>query len=209
MPTKCSSFEDAHTILQGDFLSPELIQLKLGVKYSGDQIALLEKELPNEYKLRQSRDQGVMLVAGPSKPLTVAEICELAPDCFGHDTARWMIRRGDFGTATVNPGWMLFRKEPVPGSENKLWCEMAALVTEPRIIPNLAEAAWAIVAYKAAHGEFLFPEDYVCTSTSRVLGRHTMIGNCDSQDRIVVLEKKDGEISRWMKITQAQKKFSR
>lgn len=207
--SKFSTVVDARSILAGDFLSPEDIQHKLDVRYSGDDIALLEKGLPNEYKLKQSRDQGVMLIAGPSKPMTLANICSLAVNSFGGKEYLWPIcHRDPFGTDQVQPGWMLLRKEPFAESERKTWEQMCSLVNEPRFIPNVAQIAWAITVFKAVHGVFLFPEDYVVTSSSRAPGYHIMIGNCREPNRIMLMDNKDDVGTRWTKVTCAQRKFS-
>lgn len=202
--------EGAQGILEGDFLSPERIRLALGMEYTGDQIALLENELPNDYKLRQCREQGVMLVAGPAKPMSLAEIMRQDTPVFGDSAAVWATCSNQFAqTAAINPGWMLFNKQPVPDSDRMSWHDARDLVVQPKFVPNVAEVAWAILVQKMVNGEFLFPDEYVRTSTSPAVGLHVAIGHCGSDNRALIQSFDDDECRSWVKLAQAQTKFSR
>ena len=156
---KAPNYDLAESILGKDFISPEEISTARGLTYTDEQLAKLHDTLPAQEVLEWCRDNGMTLVAGPPKSMSLVEIQP--------NTHTWYSNKAQkFARADkVETVWVALRKEPVPSSLSRNWLEQRELVVEPMTVPNVAEAAWGFTTYKAVRGVYLLPNLWVRTSS--------------------------------------------
>ena len=161
---------------------------KRGISYTEDQQIELGKKLPDQATLEAIRDAGMMLVAGPPTAMSLIDVRALDPDYFyskgpdkddsgWYDYADEKFARNDKVEALC---WLALRKEPVEDSLNKTWPDQQVLVAEPMMVPNAAEATWALTTYKAVRDIYLLDELYVRTSSLDSDGNRVYVGNFDA-----------------------------
>ncbi len=178
----------ARSIMGKDFISAEEIAASRGLSYTERQLIELGKNLPNQAMLEALRDNGMMLVAGPPTAMSMLDIrtvhtdffCSKGPDqddSGWYDEANEKFARSDKVEALC---WIALRKEPVEDSLNKTWLDQQALVTEPMMIPNVAEATWALTTYKAVRDIYLLEDFYVRTSSVDSCGYCVRVGHFDA-----------------------------
>ncbi len=188
------NYDLARTILGKDFISPEEIAKSRGVTYTDDQLAKFGNTLPSQEVLEWCRDNGMMLVAGPPKAMSLLEVRELKNGYFYSKEGGWYsndvqkFARND-KAETV---WIMLRKEPVTDSLGKNWSEQSDLVVAPMVVPNAAEVVWAITTYKAVRGIYLLGDLYVRTSSLDSDGNHVCIGIFDDEGLFVDVWGDDG-----------------
>lgn len=165
---KAPNYDLARTILGKDFISPEEIaKSRKGVVYTDEQLAHFGDTLPAQDVLEWCRDNGMMLVAGPPKAMSLLDVRDLKPDYYYSKKDGWYAE--DHQTFSRNdktePVWIALRKEPIAGSLGKNWSEQSDLISDPMSVPNAAEAVWGLTTYKAVSGVYLLPNLYVRTSS--------------------------------------------
>jgi hypothetical protein len=171
--TSMPDYTLARSILGADFISADEITTARGLAYTEDQLIELGKKLPDQATLEAIRDNGMILVAGPPTAMTMLDVRAVHTDFFyskgpeqddsgWYDKANEKFARTDKVEALT---WIAFRKEPVEGSLNKTWSDQQALVAEPMVVPNAAEATWALTTYKAVRDIYLLESLYVRTSS--------------------------------------------
>ena len=155
------------TILGNDFISPEEIAKARGVTYSDKQLATFGSTLPSQETLEWCRNNGMMLVAGPPKAMSLLDIRALDTTYFYCKEDGWYADKTQKFAANDKAGsvWIALRKEPVPNSLNRNWSEQNEPVTDPMSVPNIAETVWGLTTYKAVRGVYLLPNFYVRTSS--------------------------------------------
>ena len=175
-------YDLARSILGEDFIPAENIASAFGLSYSKTDLVRLGAYLPDEAALAAIREQGMLLIAGPPRPLSLLDIRELHPGHFYASGRHWNVGRAspmnDYGwfddhcesfarRDKARPGWLAIQKKPLKASCAKTWEDQQSLVREPLLIPNVAEVAWMCAAYAAMHprGGMLLTKHAVRTSS--------------------------------------------
>jgi hypothetical protein len=179
------NYDRARAILGDDFISPEEIGTARGLTYTGEQFANFGDTLPAQDVLKWCRDNGMMLVAGPPKSMTIIDVRFMKPNQFNeyggvwYATCSYEFIRSD----KVEPVWIALRKEPVNSSSNKDWEEQRRLcrLVEPTMeVPNVAEVVWCLTAYRAVRGFNPLPvSSRFRTSSIDESGSHVFVGSWD------------------------------
>jgi hypothetical protein len=191
--SKLPDYTLARTILGLDFISADEIAAKRGISYTEDQLIDLGKKLPDQATLEAIRDAGMMLVAGPPTAMSLIDVRAVHADFFyskgpdkddsgWYDDADEKFARNDKVEALC---WIALRKEPVENSLNKTWPDQQALVAEPMVVPNAAEAVWALTTYKAVRDIYLLEDIYVRTSSLDSDGHRVGVGIFDADGLVV------------------------
>ena len=166
-------------ILGKDFISPQEIEAAFEMKYTAEQLAMLEATVPGDEVLKWMVANEFMLVAGPPTAMSLLDICVKRPELFyanGNDawynaSEQKFVRNDKIGTA-----WLGLRKTIVPRSTSKMWNEQKALLSKKERVPNAAEVTWGVIAYKLARDEFLLPSIYARTNSVSVDDSHVSVG---------------------------------
>lgn len=82
----------------------------------------------------------------------------------------------EFATEQADVGWMLLRREILPGSTSKTYIEQQAMLPEGEYLPSAAELLQAIVCHAVLSGERLLPDVYARTSSVDSYGRRVGLG---------------------------------
>lgn len=183
-----SSHELARTILGNDFITAEEITAARNLTYTKGQVGSIWKSPPDREALEWCRDNGCILLPGPPTAMSLLDVRALLADFFyskGPDkgNAGWYDDASErFAHAAEVEAltWIAFRKEPVEDSLNKTWPEQQALVEGPMMVPNAAEATWALTTYKAVRDIYLLDKLYVRTSSVGSNGARVDVGRFDS-----------------------------
>lgn len=179
---KVPNYDTARTILGQDFISPEEIATARGVTYTDEQLAKFGDSLPDQEALEWCRDNGMMLVAGPPKAMSLLDVRSIKADYFYSKEGGWYADKAQKFAKNdkAEPVWIALRKEPVADSRNKTWPDQQELVSAPMAVPNVAEAVWGITTYKAVRGVYLLPDVYVRTSSVDSGGNRVRVGDFDA-----------------------------
>lgn len=182
------SYDDVRAILGKDFITPEEVsqarKLTYAVTeyaYTDEQLQHLADTLPSEDELLWLRDNGFMLVAGPSIQMSLLEIRKLNNQLFYSKTEGWYANeRETFARdENVDCEWLMLCKKPVANSTNKTWNDQQKLISEVEFVPSAAEVCWALATYKEVRGEYLLPSVYVRTSSVDADGYRVSVGSFD------------------------------
>ena len=176
---KAPNYDLAKTILGKGFISPEEIATARGLTYTDEQLAKFGDTLPAQDVLEWCRDNGMMLVAGPPKPMSTLDIRSIKIDYFDSREGGWYSNKSEKFARNdkAEPVWIALRKEPVAESLNRNWSEQSDLVAEPMVVPNAAEALWGFTTYKAVRSIYLLPNLCVRTSSVDSVGDHVNVGD--------------------------------
>ena len=174
----------ARSILGMDFITLEMVAAARGLSVTEAQIIELGRRLPDQATLEMLRDSGMFLAASPPTAMSFLNIRALNPDYFfskGPDQgySDWYDHSSEKFASTDKVEalcWIAFPKEPVEKSFDRIWSDQQALVQEPMVIPNAAEAAWALTTYKAVHGIDLFKDVFARTASVWSGGDHVFVG---------------------------------
>lgn len=204
--SKQPDYSLARTILGKDFISPEEIATARGLIYTDEQLATFGDTLPAQDILEWCRDNGMMLVAGPPKALSLLDIRAIKTDYFYSNKGGWYADKAQKFARDdkAEPVWIALRKEPVADSFSKNWSEQSEFVTVPMVVPNAAEAAWGLTTYKAVRGIYLLPNVYVRTSSIDSGGHHVYVGLFDAKG-LVVYSRWDGYRYVYLGVASARK----
>jgi len=183
---KAPDYELARTILGKDFISPEkIMNLCRSITYTSKQLAKFRKTIPLQEILEWCRDNSCMLVAGPNRPMSLFDICAIKKNCFYSGTGRWYFNQKFFQEDKVETRWYIICKSSAPESIYKNWEEQEVLISNIETVPNAAEFTWAIIAYKAVRGVYLFSEISVRTLSLDLYGNHISIGKFSSKGLLI------------------------
>ncbi len=176
---KAPNYDLARTILGKDFISPEEIAQARNLAYTDEHLAFFGDSLPDKASLEWCRDNGMMLVAGPPKPMSLLDVRNVKNDDFYSKEGGWYAENEqEFSRDDkIETKWIAVRKEPIAGSLSKSWSEQRELITDPAIVPNTAETVWALTTYKAVRGVYLLPNHYVRTSSLGSHGYRVCVGS--------------------------------
>lgn len=180
---KMPDYDLAKTILGKDFISPEEIATARGLTYTDEQLAKFSDTLPAQDVLEWCRDNGMMLVAGPPKAMSLLDIRVLETGYFYSKEGGWYAEdkqkfaQGD----KAEPVWIALAKDPVTNSFGKNWSQQSELIALPKTVPNAAETVWGLTTYKAVRGVYLLPNLYVRTSSLGSDGYHVHVGLFDAK----------------------------
>jgi len=182
LSTKAPDYGVAREILGNDFVSPEEIAAaRRGIVYNPKQVMELGNTVPSKEVLEWCRDNGFMVVAGPSRPTSLLDIRQLERNHFYSKEGGWYANDGETFAKSdkATCRWLMLRKEPVPDSTNKSWSEQKRLLSSLEAVPNAAEQVWGMTTYKAVRGVYLFPSMYVRTSSVDSGGARVRVGHFD------------------------------
>lgn len=207
-----TAYDLARSILGKDFISADEIAASRGLSYTEDQLIELGKKLPDQATLEQLRDSGMMLVAGPPTAMSLVDVRALHADYFflkgpDQDVGAWYDDANEKFSKTDKVealGWIAVRKEAVEDSFSKNWSEQQELVKEPMVIPNAAEAVWALTTYKAVRDVYLLDELYVRTSSVVSDGSRVYVGGFDADGLCVNVHWDDDRYS-YLGVSAARK----
>ena len=178
---KLPDFGLAREILGQDFISPSEIAAARGLTYSEEQIAELERTLPNKETLEWLRRNDYMLVAGSPREMSLLDVRKLERSYFYSKEGGW------YGNETeafarnekVTCRWYMLRKGIVPNSTSKTWGEQQALLSDLETAPTAVELVWGMTCYKAVRGVYLLGSLYARTSSIDSSGYHVFVGLFD------------------------------
>ncbi|MFH0814610.1 MAG: hypothetical protein V1902_00745 [Candidatus Falkowbacteria bacterium] len=173
----------AAEILGKNFINAAEIETAFGMKYTAEQLAILAATMPPEKVLREMAANEYMLVAGPPQAMSMLDVRAKKPELFYSkaDDGWYCKQEQTFARDDkVGEGWLALRKKVVPNSTDKTWGEQQKLLSAEERVPNAAEVAWGVIAYKAVRDEFLLPTMYARTSSVSALGVHVLIGYFDA-----------------------------
>lgn len=173
-----SGYELARSILGKDFITPEeVMKSREGVVYTDEQLSRFSSTLPSRKALKWCYDNEHMLVAGPSRPLSLLEIRDLKSDDFFAKGGGWYADKAFAHADKVGSGWITIRKRPVPWSHSKGWGAQQALLSRAETVPHAASAAWGVTTFRAVHDIHLLTGIHVRTSSLESDGFHVYIGD--------------------------------
>jgi hypothetical protein len=176
------NYDLARKILGIDFISPEdVMRSRKAITYTEKQLTRFDETVPQQEILEWCRDNNIMLVAGPNRPMSLLEIRTMKNGYFYSKEGGWYAeQRQKFSQSDkVETKWYMIRKDIVPESTSKNWDEQHALISEIETVPNAPEFVWAITTYKAVRGTYLFGGICVRTSSLDWDGIHVFVGNFD------------------------------
>lgn len=172
----------ARQILGKDFIAPEEIAaVRGGITYNPEQLLELGDTVPSTEVLEWCRDNGFMVVAGPSRPMSLLDIRELERSHFYFKTEGWYANPNEVFARNDKAicRWLLIRKEPISGSTSKTWDEQTKLLSDLEAVPNVAEQVWTMTTYKAVRGIYPLSSIYVRTSSVGSGGGRVHVGRFD------------------------------
>jgi hypothetical protein len=174
-------FTLAHEILGDDFISPEEIAAVCGFAYSKDQVADLERILPDKETLEWLKRNDFMLVAGPSYEMSFLDVYKF----------EWTVNFGECSWYTefceepfvcdekLTCCWYMIRKNIVPNSTYKTWGEQQRLLSNFERVPTAVELVWGMICYKAVRNVYLLEDLFAHTSSVAFGDDHVSIGYFD------------------------------
>ncbi len=182
---KTPDYDTARSILGIDFVTPEEIMVvRPSVVYTDQDIQQRAATIPSAEVLNWCKANNHALIAGPATPLSLLDVRALQTDHFYSKKDGWyaepkqVFSRNDKATL----GWLIIRKDPVPGSLNKNWAEQAALLSDASTyVPIAGEMTWFITTYFLVRGVRLFPNVYVRTSSLDSDGGRVGVGGFDAE----------------------------
>ena len=149
----------ANVILGHDFITPERVELALGLTYTGWEKKELRDTIPVRDELEWLDEREFMLVPCPPKsnPLCLNSLCQLRPTLFSED---WEEMHSDpfplNQDGPIGGGWLKLRKEIVPNSHCHGLKDAPSLLSEEEYVPNVTEAVWGTMVYYIVRGIKLF-----------------------------------------------------
>lgn len=186
---KAPDYEPVRTILGKDFISPEdVMNSRKGITYTDEQLAQFGETVPVQEILEWCRDNNIMLVAGPNRPMSFLEIRTMKNGYFCSKVGGWYAEQKQKFSKDdkVETKWYMIRKDIVPESTFKTWYKQHALISEIETVPNAPEFVWAITTYKAVRGIYLFGGIYARTSSLNSEGNRVSVGRFVDRGLIVV-----------------------
>ncbi len=196
---EAKEYASARSIFGEDFITPEMITQSSGVTYKNTQLARIERTLWDKQILEFFRHAGMILVAAPPEAMSLRSIRSTYPEFFykqkssdDRGTGREDFISRETVAATdkieVTSTWIAFQKYPsalsVGGQCWSIWEQeglMGYLENASIVIPNVAEVAWVMAAYRSARGVSLFENSYLMTRSIQAPGYHVFVANIDGQ----------------------------
>ena len=181
---KAPDFAIAREILGDDFISPEEIAAARGLTYSEEQVAELERTLPDRETLEWLRRNDYYLVAGSPREMSLLDIRELNRTYFYSKKDGWYANSSEAFARNekVTCRWYMLRKGIVPNSTSKTWGEQEKLLSNLETVPMAVEKIWGMTTYKAVRGVYLLGSLYARTSSVDSDGYHVDVVDWDGLD---------------------------
>lgn len=181
MTGNTSSFTLAREILGDDFLAPEEIATARGLTYSEEQLAELERTLPDRETLERLERNDYILVAGSPREMSLLDVRELERGYFYSKEGGWYAEQSEAFARNekVTCRWYMIRKGIVPNSTSKTWREQQNLLSDLETAPMAVELVWALTCYKAVRGVYLLANVYARTSSVDSDGTRVDVGVFD------------------------------
>lgn len=174
MKKEINNYDLAREILGQDFISPKDVMNSLkGIIYTDAQIMELNETVPDQEMLEWCHDNNCILVPGPNRPMSIIDIYETETNLDSSYIKKYLDNSFVI-LQKVNPWWIMFRKEPIPGSELMSWGEIEKLISIRETIPSAVEVLWCVALYKAVRNEYLLKSKLIRTS-STCRGNHHLI----------------------------------
>ncbi len=180
----------ARYLLHDRYITPQQITSSFGpqFEYSAEQLEMLNHALPSLERLQWLADNNWLLIPGPPRPLTLADMKAEAvlllyrgssrkqqdnKDWFLQDVQRFAVEE------TVSCRWLLVpRSLRLNGSKDQeLDWQVLAQPQEPhQLFLSAVEVAWVLSAFKIAVGRRLIREQLVATTSQTDDGQTVWIG---------------------------------
>ena len=181
---KAPDYELVRTILDKDFIPPEdVMKSRKEITYTDEQLSQFGETVPAQEILEWCRDNNIMLVAGPNRPMSLLEIRTIKNGYFYSKKGGWYAEQKQKFSQNhkVETKWYMIRKDIVPESTSKNWEEQHTLISDIEFVPNTPEFVWAITTYKAVRGIYLFGGIYARTSSRDSYGIRVRVGGFDDE----------------------------
>ncbi|MFH1694685.1 MAG: hypothetical protein ABH880_02955 [Patescibacteria group bacterium] len=162
----------ARLIMGTNFLGIEEASRHFGVSFTQKQTRELAEIPFTEAELEAVKETHVLVAC---YPMSILEIREAAPKLFYQSQYVWY-DSDDFADEKAKLGWLLVRKDIVPGSTDKTWDEQQAMLAENEETPRAVELIYSLILYALATGERLMPNVYARTTTVHSGGYHVYVG---------------------------------
>lgn len=174
-----TTLQDAKEVFGKDFLHPDEIAQAYHEQYDAGQMRKFEKTLPSISDLRELHEEGYLLLPGPPHPMSLLQIRDTNAKFFQERFGGWFADPSEVFASrdVVLCRWLALRKEAIPMSHNLSWEEQTEALPSIRLVPNAAEAAWCIMAYKRLRGANLFRDRCIRTRSYHARGRCVNIGD--------------------------------
>ena len=184
-----SNYQTAQEILGDNFISPLDIPRP---GYTPEQLHSFENGLPNQEELTSLKKNKMVLIAGPSLPLSLLQVIGSHTSHFHKHAGRsWYEDYNQRFTTLdrVGSNWIAVSKEPLPGSLRQNLYEQTKLLGKGPIVANAAEVAWVLTMYKEVRGVSMMPTTYTRTFSVTANGDRVDVGG----DPIYIFYSEKGE----------------
>lgn len=176
---KTPGFTLAREILGDVFLAPDEIAAARGLTYSEEQIAELERTIPDRETLEWLKLNNYMLVAGSPSDMSLLDIVELNHAYFLNSKKRGSYFNENEAFASnekVTCRWYMIHDGFMPNSTSKTWSEQQRLFSDYETASMAVELVWALTCYKEVRSNtYRFGRFYARTSSVDSRGIHISI----------------------------------
>ena len=177
----------ALNIMGNDIILPHEITEKFGVSYTDADLKMLSVTLPTVELLGELKENGFAEMPLAPKALSLLDLVEERPEHFYSThikTPAWYADPEETfaHNEKTGSGWISVKKAPIV-STSRNWDGQNKISSDgldKGRIPNAAEMAWFISAFKEVRNIWLFPRIYVRTSSVAANGNPVFMGRCDS-----------------------------
>ncbi len=194
----------AHDVLGPGFIHPKEFADAFEMSYSPEQLAELERTLPDRSVTHWMADNGFMLIPGPPAKMTLIEVVRLRPNFFFSRGGGWMAESKKSCVVSEDVGcqWLMLCQDVVPESASKsTWLEQFQLVSRRKedfhgkeddphhlllklskklLVPTAVKTTFGVVVFKTVRGVNLLGEIYARTQSVDARGLHATVGGTDS-----------------------------
>jgi hypothetical protein len=203
---KLPYFTLAREILGDDFISPQEIAAARGLNYSAEQVAELQRTLPDRETLEWLRRNDYYLVAGSPREMSLLDIRELERNYFYSKEGGWFANQTEAFTRNekVTCRWLMLRKGIVPNSTFKTWDEQQNLLSDLETSPMAVEKIWSMTVYMKVRNVYLLGSLYARTSSIDSRGNRVHVG-CFGGDGFFVYGWDDGSRGNYVGVSSSRK----
>ena len=190
----------ARYLLGEDFLLPEDVSKIYDFHYSDEQRRVLAMSVPDFQSLQWLRSRGYMLIAPPPIDYCLHQFRNLTNQPRYRRREEWIARPPQrfFKNDVVRAGtWLMIRKKPYTGSQQKTWRFQKTFLAKEEYIPNAIEVVYAFTSYHKVRGVCRLYGIYVRTSSVDEDGRHVIVGD-NQADGVSVCEFRDDEYENYV-----------
>lgn len=164
----------ARSVLEKDFITPEMVAEVSGLSYSEEQRETLEKAFPSLNAIAWCKSNNAILTPTPPEVLSLIDLMKLKPEWFYENRFalfRWQCSSFAFEDKIKETSWLMLRKESLPGSVNENWEKQLALLSKKERVPNITEFFWGVKM--ARTGKDIFENRIVRTASK---GKKRIVG---------------------------------